>query len=141
MKYKTKPITDEEVQSYIRKRIAIHPETNCWEWQNVLEYQGYGHLDTGTRAFKHCGTRLVHRASYFVFKSKLTSDVSVRHRCNNRSCCNPEHLEPGTNAQNMADKVEPIAQRSTAALLNLRRNIVETLAEIDAELAKRNPPS
>ncbi|HEV2530961.1 HNH endonuclease [Phenylobacterium sp.] len=31
--------------------------------------------------------------------------VDLRHACDNRACCNPAHLEPGTRRQNIEDMV------------------------------------
>lgn len=36
----------------------------------------------------------------------FSGEIFVRHKCDNTRCCNPNHLEPGTPAQNVQDKVE-----------------------------------
>lgn len=36
-------------------------------------------------------------------KLDLPSSVVVMHTCDNRLCCNPEHLRSGSNDENMAD--------------------------------------
>lgn len=133
-----KEITNEEIQHYIKKRITIHPITECWEW-NLMKRKGYGVVDYETRAFMHCKTESVHRISYTVFKEPVSTKEVIRHRCNNKSCCNPDHLEPGTQAQNMQDRTEPVELQTTASLLHTLITLRNQIALIEAELQKRNP--
>jgi hypothetical protein len=135
-----KEITNEEIQTYIKKRITVNPNSGCWEW-NLMKRKGYGAVDYETRAFMFCKTELVHRISYNVFNAPVTPSEVIRHRCNNKSCCNPEHLEPGTQVQNMADRTEPIEQQTTASLQFTLQNLLDKANLIKVELSKRNPSS
>ena len=55
----------------------------------------------------------------------------VRHACNNRACINPEHLQLGTQKDNMLDKVrdgrQPRGELSSSAKLTLQ-DVIEIKA-------------
>ena len=73
----------------------------CWPWTgNVNKGRGYGQ----TRWKDKCV--FAHRAIYMSIHGELPSSVIVRHKCDNRLCCNPDHLEPGSHADNMRDMKE-----------------------------------
>ncbi|WP_081261015.1 HNH endonuclease signature motif containing protein [Sphingobium yanoikuyae] len=136
-KYKKREITSHEIQRYINQRISIHPTSGCWEWNLSLSKSGYGCIDPETRAWQFAQSGAAHRVSYQAFNGKLVDGLVIRHRCNNRRCCNPEHLEQGTQAENVADKYECLSDRSDAALHNLSLKLRAELAKIELELSKR----
>jgi predicted XRE-type DNA-binding protein len=87
-----KPLT----KQYLMTRVAIIEETACWEWTGCLHRTGYGEL-------RREGKRiLAHRLSYFLWNGEWPE--ICRHRCDNRKCCNPDHLEDGTHADNVNDR-------------------------------------
>lgn len=50
-------------------------------------------------------THQIHRLSYISFnKKELPSDLFVRHKCREKRCCNPAHLEEGTASDNQKDR-------------------------------------
>ncbi|WP_363267018.1 HNH endonuclease [Cellulomonas sp.] len=58
----------------------------------------------------------------------------VRHRCDNPPCCNPEHLELGTQTQNVGDMVARARQARGRALPQTRLSD-EQVSEIRAAVA------
>lgn len=64
----------------------------CWEWQGKIHKTGYGVLmNKGKHFFTH---RLIFR-HYYDFTPTM-----VGHTCNNKKCCNPEHLKETTAREN-----------------------------------------
>lgn len=65
----------------------------CWEWSAYCDRLGYGKITIN-------GTWFVHRYTYLVFRD-ISHNLELDHLCRNPSCCNPEHLEPVTHAENV----------------------------------------
>lgn len=70
----------------------------CWPWLGYVDQQGYGVTAASTRA----------HMSVWRQKTGLAAPrgLVIRHTCDNRRCCNPAHLELGTHADNVRDRVE-----------------------------------
>ena len=68
----------------------------CWVWRGRVTPDGYGRFSEGD-----C---LAHRFVFELFNGPLDDEVVVRHRCDNPSCCNPHHLNSGTQQDNMDDR-------------------------------------
>jgi hypothetical protein len=61
--------------------------SDCWVWIGYRDSCGYGRIKLRGKA------ALVHRVSYVEFKGDIPEDHDVDHRCRNRACFNPAHLE------------------------------------------------
>lgn len=72
----------------------------CWEWQGKITNSGYGEIRVNQ---KHM---LTHRLSYQTFVREIPSGMIVCHKCDNKKCCNPDHLWLGTQKQNCKDKIK-----------------------------------
>jgi Mor family transcriptional regulator len=82
--------------------------TGCWPWTKYFEPEtGYGRI---TRMIDGMSRRLMaHRYAWAQLNGLALppDDVIVRHRCDNRLCCNaPKCLLIGSHLDNMADCVE-----------------------------------
>lgn len=68
------------------------------EHQGYTMPNGYGQVKRDGRAW------LAHRWAYKQANGTLPDDLVVRHKCDNRKCVNPEHLEVGTQGDNLSDR-------------------------------------
>jgi hypothetical protein len=73
------------------------PLSGCDIWQGNLK-DGYGSLRYQGK------TWFAHRLAWEVKHGPIPDGLVLRHRCNVRRCCNPDHLVPGTRAENNADQ-------------------------------------
>lgn len=78
-------------------RCKPDPASGCWVWQGAVQSRGYGSTANGRG-----GTVLVHRLSLELHGIDVPADMTVDHRCQNKLCANPAHLEVVPRAVNCA---------------------------------------
>jgi hypothetical protein len=94
-----RPKTIPELSPAEVQRFWSHVErsSGCWTWSGastVADGFRYG-------VWKHRGRLLrVHRVAYQIAGGILDLDCTVDHTCENKLCCNPEHLEQVTPSEN-----------------------------------------
>lgn len=84
-------------------KVNVGNHTDCWEWQGGTWHTGYGAVKVGGRDGKCLSAHRV--AMEMATGEPLSSDVIVRHKCDNPRCVNPLHLTTGTHADNVRDRV------------------------------------
>ena len=88
-------------KTFVRWRQNIWPdeETGCWLWMGHTDKDGYGKM-----SFRVGGQALyarAHRWGYEALRGSVPQELVLDHLCRVRSCVNPWHLEPVTNAVNI----------------------------------------
>lgn len=75
-----------------------HHPTECSEYPYAKDTSGYGLVG----GFGSGKSRRAHRVMFELCHGYLPE--VVMHACDNPKCCNPNHLRPGTKAENNADR-------------------------------------
>lgn len=92
-----KPRTMTEIIEVLRANSTYNEETQCFLWQGHTAGEGYGCISfNGIQTYIH---RLIYK---YVFGEELEV---IRHSCDTPNCWNPDHLNNGTHADNVYDKV------------------------------------
>ena len=84
---------------YFVRKVRIGLPNECWEWKGCVGKNGYGGWGIGYQR------RNAHRAVYELFYGPI-KEGQVNHTCDNKRCCNPDHLYLGNQHDNMRDVVE-----------------------------------
>lgn len=67
----------------------------CWNWTGYVHPNGYGRTEFNGEK------QATHRIVFFLTYNYWP--ILIRHKCDNRICCNPNHLIESTQKENMID--------------------------------------
>lgn len=92
---------DERTLARFHTRYSIEDrgyESPCWIWTHSKSKSGYGIFQITRKEFIES---VAHRAAYILLVGKIPDGVELDHRCRQRDCVNPEHLELVTHQVNV----------------------------------------
>jgi len=78
--------TPNNIDKMTRKNVS-KLDNGCWLWIGCTNADGYG-----TVGF-HWKTCLAHRVFYEELKKPIQEGYELHHKCGNRRCVNPDHME------------------------------------------------
>lgn len=81
----------------LMRRLVLDVATGCLNWTGCINEDGYGVISVPPRG-KNRGTHIV---AYEEEKGPVPEGLELDHTCENRRCCNLDHLEPVTHLENV----------------------------------------
>jgi hypothetical protein len=78
----------------------VDKSKDCWEWTGTPSQYGYGELTVDGRTY------LAHRLAWELTFGPIPENMCVCHKCDNRICCNPNHLFLGSKNDNIVDMIK-----------------------------------
>ena len=101
------------------EELANKTKSGCWEWPQLTAY-GYPKASIGGKVIA------IHRLSLEAKHGAPLGSQSAHHMCANTKCVNPEHLQPVTHRENVAEMIT-------------RRAYVDRIAELEEVIKELAP--
>ena len=106
---------EKQCSTHCRFWAKVDKSEGCWEWTaSLFSATGYGQF-----ALTSTKPETAHRMAWVLTNGDITDGLFVLHKCDNRKCCNPDHLFLGTHQDNITDMcqkgryVGPLGYRAT----------------------------
>ena len=81
-------------------KVNILGKDDCWNWTAGIDTPGYG-------GFKYNGKKInSHVMTWILTNGEVPKGFWILHTCDNKLCCNPNHLFLGTPLDNVRDMIK-----------------------------------
>lgn len=106
----TYEINADKFWSWVEKE----PNNGCWNWKGGTNTTGYGlfSLNSPSWMYEKTGRTktqlLAHRVAWYLLRGEIGKDDKTNHLyhyCDNRLCCNPDHMFVGSMYDNVQDMI------------------------------------
>jgi len=88
-----------EPLAWLQSALAERDRAECWDWPYSVNDMGYGKLYHKGRLW------YAHRLARALDGRPVPDGLFARHRCDRPICCNPDHMDVGTQKDNLGDMV------------------------------------
>lgn len=99
----------EPVQRRFWAKVRQSAPEACWPWEGYTSPSGHGLTSHESLPIG------AHRKAWVLTHGPIRGEQCVLHRCDNKLCCNPDHLYLGTRADNMIDRWRQTASEDRCA--------------------------
>jgi hypothetical protein len=110
-------ISDSIYYRFWSRVILLANVDKCWEWSGAKWGKGYGCFRIKKLIYN------AHRLAFFIQNKKDPLELQVCHKCDNPSCCNPNHLFLGTNKDNYEDCLKKGRYKPPPLPSTIKRNL------------------
>ena len=87
-------MSDTAAIARLEAHVHFEPNSGCWIFGGRWDKDGYGMFHLNGRTIR------AHQAAFALYHGRLRKGREIDHTCNNRACCNPQHLEAVSRAVN-----------------------------------------
>lgn len=123
-------------------RVERGSETECWPWLSSKSKLGYGKMSIGRKHIR------ANRFALVASGIEIPENMCACHTCDNPSCCNPNHLWIGSQADNQKDRAakgrssrgERNPSKTHPELFCGEKHHASILTEEIVSELRRNPP-
>jgi len=129
-------IASNRLKQRLERDSIPEPNSGCWLWTASTKNNGYGSVKWQRR------THYAHRLAWIASHGQIPEGQCVCHKCDVRSCINPDHLWLGPRSANSTDMVikgrQALGERNSGAKLTAAKVLEIRLAKgTQQEIAER----
>lgn len=126
MRTQKKTVKTELTKTQTNFQTPLTNESHCVEWTGKFTRDGYGQTWIGKT------NHLTHRLAYIEAYGQIPAGKEISHSCHNRKCCNPDHLEALTHAENIRKINE--SGRAKKKRVYLKKEVREYIRENEMDI-------